>query len=149
MKKKLRKSEIRELNEKISFFGIEFSKKDDIELDGDILLVNNKTTFFYKENIIVPALRLLLEKPEILPSITVDMGAVRFVTSGADIMRPGILDIDNSIKKDDFCVIIDEKNKKPLAVGQALFDASEMKIMTSGKVVKNIHYVGDKIWNSV
>jgi len=44
-------------------------------------------------------------------------------------------------------VIIDVNNKKPLAVGIALFSSSDMKIQKGGRVIKNIHYVGDEIWN--
>ena len=74
------------------------------------------------------------------------MGAIKFVINGADIMRPGITEIEEGIAKDELVVIIDERNKKPLVVGIALYDSAEMKKITSGKVVKNIHYVGDEIW---
>ena len=74
------------------------------------------------------------------------MGAIKFVINGADIMRPGITEIEEGIVKGDFVVIADEKNKNPLAIGIALYDSGEMKKITSGKVVKNIHYVGDEIW---
>jgi len=83
---------------------------------------------------------------ERLKKITVDMGAIKFVINGADIMRPGITEIEEGIAKDELVVIIDERNKKPLVVGIALYDSAEMKKITSGKVVKNIHYVGDEIW---
>ncbi len=74
------------------------------------------------------------------------MGAVKFVTSGADIMRPGIVHIDEGITKDDAVAIVDQTHKKPLAVGIALHSSEEMQKVSSGKVVKNIHYVGDWIW---
>jgi predicted RNA-binding protein (TIGR00451 family) len=70
---------------------------------------------------------------------------VKFVSNGADIMRPGIVDI-GEFKLGDFVSIVDENNKKPIAVGEALFDSVSMKGMDSGKVVKMVHYVGDKIW---
>ena len=81
----------------------------------------------------------------ILPTVTVDMGAVKFVVNGADIMRPGIVDI-GTFDSGEFIVIIDVNNKMPLAVGIANMDSSEMESVSSGKVVKNIHYVGDEIW---
>ena len=74
------------------------------------------------------------------------MGAIRFVVNGADIMRPGIVEIEAGIKKDDFVAVVDKNNQKPLAVGIALFSSEEMKAMSSGKVIKNIHYVGDELW---
>ena len=74
------------------------------------------------------------------------MGAVRFVVNGADIMRPGIVEIQAGIEKDDFVAVVDKNNKKPLAVGIALYSSEEMRVMASGKVIKNIHYVGDELW---
>ena len=88
----------------------------------------------------------MLQERNVLKKITVDMGAVKFVVNGADIMRPGIVEIEEGILKDEFVAVIDKNNQKPLAVGIALFSSEEMKSMTSGKVIKNIHYVGDELW---
>lgn len=89
---------------------------------------------------------VLKYKPE-KAYVTVDMGAVKFVANGADIMAPGIVDADPAIKKDDFVWIRDVNNKRPLAVGIALVDAGGMGKGKSGKAVKSMHYVGDEIWN--
>ena len=74
------------------------------------------------------------------------MGAVKFVASGADVMRPGIKEIDPAIKKDDLVVVVDITHKKPLCVAHAQFSGEEMQKMGKGKVLKNVHYVGDEIW---
>ena len=74
------------------------------------------------------------------------MGAVKFIVNGADIMRPGIVEIEAGILKDELVSIIDKNNQKTLAVGIALFSSAEMKGMSLGKVIKNIHYVGDELW---
>ncbi len=149
----MNKSEISELNSKIKKqYNIEemFSKKDRltiIEHEKIKLILKDKDAyFFYHENDIVPTLKLLL-KNNFLKQITVDMGAVKFVASGADIMRPGITKIEEGIEKNDFVIVIDETHKKPLAVAQALYKTTEMQGMEKGKVLKNIHYIGDKIWN--
>jgi PUA domain protein len=115
-------------------------------VDDKVKLVNKEPYFFFHEKELVPTLKLLLKR-NILRSITVDMGAVKFVVSGADIMRPGIVEINDGIKAGDAVVIIDVNNKKPLAVGIALFSSGEMKNYKTGRVIKNIHYVGDPIWN--
>jgi PUA-domain protein len=79
--------------------------------------------------------------------VTVDMGAVRFIRNGADVMSPGIVDADETINPGDFVIIIDERHKKPLGVGTALITGSEMIHKTKGKAVRIVHYVGDKIWH--
>ena len=49
------------------------------------------------------------------------MGAVKFMSSGADVMRPGITELDHEIKKDEIVVVVDQTHKKPLCVSKALF----------------------------
>ncbi|MBA3044060.1 RNA-binding protein, partial [archaeon] len=66
--------------------------------------------------------------------------------NGADIMAPGVVDADSSVKKNDLVWVRDEKYKKALAVGIALMDAEEMINAKKGKAVLSIHYIGDKIW---
>ena len=147
MKKALRNKEIKELVRHIEEkYSIKFSRKEKFELDNEILLINNHPFFFYYNEKLVPSLKLILEN-NFLKTITVDMGAVKFVVKGADIMRPGITKIDETIENNELITIIDEKHNKPIGIGLALFSGKEMQRVTSGKVVKNLHYVGDKIWN--
>ncbi len=138
----------KDLNKELERYKIEISKKDQAELVEDkykIILISKKPSFFYYDNKLVPMLKFLQEN-NVLKKITVDMGAVKFVVNGADIMRPGIVEIEDGIMKNDFVAVVDVNNKKPLAVGIALYDAYEMKGMKNGKAVKNIHYVGDELW---
>ena len=150
-RKLLRKKEIKEFNEKIKqLYGKEdfIDKKAKVELvDKDNIYINNELAFFYREDILIPSLKTLL-KENILKKITVDMGAIKFVTNGADIMRPGITEIEDDIQEGDHIAIIDETHKKPLAIGKALQDTNTMRTANTGKSVKNIHFIGDELWNS-
>ena len=143
--KQLRKSEIKELNEKIKQFEIELGKEDKVTQDNNIIFINDKPMFFNYEDMIVPTLKFILEH-DVLKQVIVDMGAVKFVVGGADIMRPGVAEFDNNIQKQDLVVIKDINNKKPLAVGISLFSSEELAAMNSGKIIKNIHHIGDEIW---
>lgn len=78
--------------------------------------------------------------------VTVDMGAVKFVYNGADVMAPGIVDADATIAVGDFVWIRDERNLRPLAVGEALMTGAEMRVAKKGKSVRSIHHVGDDLW---
>jgi len=138
----------KDISKELESYGVEISKKDQVELVENkykIILINKKPAFFYYDGKPVPTLKYLQEN-NVLKKITVDMGAVKFMVNGADVMRPGIVEIEEGITKDEFVAVIDKNNKKPLAVGVALFDFEEMKKMSSGKVIKNIHYVGDELW---
>jgi PUA-domain protein len=84
-----------------------------------------------------------------LPKVVVDMGAVAHVANGANIMRPGIKEIPNDFAKGDLLLIVDEKFGKNIALGQADMDSAAMKSMNKGKVIVNIHYVGDELWKAM
>jgi len=79
--------------------------------------------------------------------VTVDLGAVKFVANGADIMAPGIVEADPSIVAGDLVWVRDEKNGQPLALGEALVAGPAMPRGPKGKAVKSIAYVGDPLWN--
>ena len=148
-KKQLRKSEIRELNDAISsLYGISpFSKNDSLEFwqgERRLIVGGGEPQFFYANGVPVPTLKFC-QKQCVLPRVTVDMGAVKFVSNGADIMRPGIVSVEE-FSKGDHVAVVDERNGVSLAVCEALADSSEIEDMESGKVLKNIHYVGDEIW---
>ncbi|HLD72528.1 MAG TPA: PUA domain-containing protein [Candidatus Nanoarchaeia archaeon] len=144
----------KEVNKELVVYGITLNKKDPVVLLEDdtkkisqkIILVNNQSEFFYYENKLIPTLKNLQRNNHILKQIAVDMGAVKFMVKGADLMRPGIVEIEPGFKKDDFIVIVDVNNRKPLAVGIALFSSEEIQVQPGGRVVKNIHYLGDEIW---
>lgn len=77
--------------------------------------------------------------------VTVDAGAISFVSDGADIMRPGIVEVDTEIATDDIVLIAEETHEKILAVGRALVDGREMR-GDQGKVIESIHHVGDELF---
>ena len=77
--------------------------------------------------------------------VTVDAGAVGFVTDGADVMRPGIVDADEGIAAGDLVAVNEETHGKFLAVGRALVDGTEM-LGEEGRVVESVHHVGDDLY---
>ena len=86
----------------------------------------------------------LLER---FPTVVVDAGAIKFVCNGANVMRPGIKKY-TEFKKDDLVCIVEETHNKFLAVGKAMVSSDEMQNITKGEVVKNLHYISDKYWES-
>ena len=146
--KQLSKSEIKELNVKIEEqMGIAdlFDKKERIEEGDGKILKDGEIVIFEHKGKLAPSLKLVMKR-DVLKKVTVDMGAVKFVVGGADVMRPGITEIEEGIEENEFVVVIDENHKKPLAIGRALLNSQEMKKAEKGKVIKTIHYVGDEIW---
>jgi len=77
--------------------------------------------------------------------VTVDSGAISFVSDGADVMRPGIVEADPDVEEGNLVTVAEETHGKTLAVGRALVDGSEM-VGESGKVVESVHHVGDDLF---
>jgi len=148
-KKQLNKSEIKELNQRLENYNFEIDKKDRVEyIEKEkirIICINQVPAFFYLDEKLIPTLKFLEKMP--LKKVTVDMGAIRFVCSGADIMRPGIVSFDNDIVQDEIIQIVDETHGKSLAIGISRLSSVDLVNTDKGKVVKNLHFVGDDIWN--
>ncbi|MFX0004552.1 MAG: PUA domain-containing protein [Candidatus Hodarchaeota archaeon] len=153
----IRKSELNPLKEEIlkqydqQFVDQIFPKKCNVEVieteAGDTLFaINNVLKLWKSKDGYIPVLTLLLNNQIEIKTIVVDFGAIRYVANGADVMRPGITKIDPSIKKGDIVGIIEETKNRALAIGKAMFDASEMEAKDSGKVIKNLHTIQDSVW---
>jgi PUA domain protein len=110
-----------------------------------VFLINNKPLFAKKDDLIFPTLGFD-DVAKFLPQVIVNMGAVPHVCNGADVMAPGVVNIGGDFRKDDFVVVTDEKHQKPLAIGITLHDSESMRNLKQGKTVKNIHFVGDGLW---
>ena len=151
----LKRKEVKELIDKIreTFNYDFFDEKSNVETgemeEYKLIFIENEPVFIYHENEIVFTLRGLDKFRPQERFVIVDMGAVRFVTSGADVMAPGIVDADKNIKEKQQVWVCDEKHKKPLAVGFALMSGEQMIKEEKGKAVKVVHYVGDMLWNLI
>lgn len=125
---------------------------DDVPLDEAeagpfrLLLRGNEAIALFIDGGIVPTVRGLLAFPATKGWVTVDMGAVRFIYNGADVMAPGIVEADPVIRTGDVVWVRDEKNRRPLAVGRAIMDGTTMAREEKGKAIETIHHVGDDLW---
>lgn len=135
-------------------FGNEFfNEKSSVET-GDLeeikmILIDSEPCFMlYDDKLFFTLHGLEKFKPK-QNFVVVDMGAVKFVTNGADVMAPGIVDADENIGEGDQVWICDEKHHKPLAVGIAVMSGEQMVKENQGKAIRTIHYVGDRFWNFV
>jgi PUA domain protein len=129
--------------------GLEDNVLEKITLDEySLILVDGKPLLFEIEGQLFPTVRGAIEMKLNKRIVTVDKGAVRFVSNGADVMAPGIVEADSEIKEGDLVIIIEEAHRKPLAIGKALMSGLQMVETDSGKAIKSITHVGDKLWNA-
>jgi PUA domain protein len=150
---RLRKKEIKAISQQLH----EIFLKECISMDDTvdraelghfaIILVNGDILgLIIQENPFLTVKGLLRYRPE-KKYVTVDMGAVKYIYNGADVMAPGIVDADADISVGELIWVRDEKNLQPLAVGLALVPGKDMIISDKGKAIKSIHHVGDELWN--
>jgi len=76
----------------------------------------------------------------------VDRGAIPFLMNGADCMAAGVHHADSNITAGDLVWIRDQEHGRPLAIGWAKLDGSDMITSQSGKAIQTIHFVGDELW---
>lgn len=153
-RKRMREKDVKALKEQMTeIFDIKtFDESDAVDLaespDFNLIFVNNEILgIIYQEKPFLTVRGILKYKPQVR-AVTVDMGAVPYVTNGADVMGPGILDVDPNIKEGDFVWIRDVKNQVPLAIGISLRSAAGLMVKEKGKAISTIHNVGDKLWKS-
>jgi PUA domain protein len=148
----LNKKKLKEIKNKLGVYSSILDDKKRIEyLESDpipFILVNNEPAVILIDNKPYPTLKHLIDNDnDAVKKVVVDMGAVKFMVNGADVMSPGITNASDNIVKNDIVVIVDEDHNKPLAVGLSLITTDEMINDDKGKAVKTIHFIGDEIWN--
>ena len=115
------------------------------EIDDETNLITGKEIKILKiKDEYLPFLSEILTLKK-FPFVQVDMGAVKFMCKGANLMRPGIKKFSEFSKNDIVC-IVEESQNKFLAVGKSEVDSSELETMDKGEVLKNLHYISDKTW---
>lgn len=147
----LKKKKVKEIKSELGNYGSFISNKDKLEMleseKYDFILVNGEPYIIIINDKPYPTLKAALNLELDGKVVVVDMGAVRFMSKGADVMSPGIVDADEEIVPEDIVLIVDETHNKPLAIGISQITGPEMVENDEGKAIKTIHYVGDEIWN--
>ncbi|MEM3627831.1 MAG: DUF1947 domain-containing protein [Candidatus Bathyarchaeia archaeon] len=152
----LKTKEARTLLDEASKLGIDLEKllkgKANVEVmefdEAKVYLLNGKPLLARVGEKLFPTL-LSTEYLEKIAKVVVDMGAVPHICNGADVMAPGIKHFIGDFRNGDLVLVVDEKYGKPLAIGEALFDKADAGTVKHGKVIKNVHFVGDEVWNAI
>ena len=145
------KSETSALLKKISEeWNMEFPKMKNVRvhqiLDDAQIITGEGLKILKIENDYLPFLSetTILKK---FPNVEVDMGAVKFMCKGANLMRPGIKKF-TEFEKDKLVCIVEETHHKFLAVGKSVVSSAELENMEKGEVIQNLHYISDKFWET-
>jgi PUA-domain protein len=129
----------------IDLAGDAYERVEFADSDRDLVLVDGDPLVCYFDGEPFLTVRGANAHPPEQHVITVDAGAISFVSDGADVMRPGITEADSDIDSGDLVAIAEETHGKTLAVGRAMVEGGEMT-GDSGKVVESLHHVGDELY---
>lgn len=113
----------------------------------NIYIIDKKPLIMERDDWAFPTLRGAILRPFSGRRIAVDMGAVPYMINGADVMRPGIVSVTDDVVAGSPALVVDESHDKPLAVVIPLYDAAGIIALEKGKAAKNMHYIGDELWN--
>jgi PUA-domain protein len=129
----------------IDLAGDAYERVEFADTDRDLVLVDGDPLICYFDGEPFLTVRGANTYPPEKHIVTVDAGAISFVSDGADVMRPGITEADADIQSGDLVAIAEETHGKVLAVGRAMAEGKEMT-GESGKVVESLHHVGDDLY---
>jgi predicted RNA-binding protein (TIGR00451 family) len=153
LSKKDRKRLQRRLSEQYPRLDVSGVERIEVVVEGPVRLYvfDSISAFIEDEQVfgerLVPHLLYLLRRGySWLPAIVVDEGAVRPISRGADLMRPGVLDLRGSFAAGDVVVVVEPSRGLPLAVHEALLGSEELLAAQRGRVAKCLHHVGDRYW---
>ena len=100
-----------------------------------LYMVNKKPLLMDTGDWVFPTLKGAVQIPFPERMVTVDAGAIPYVVNGADVMRPGIVAVSDDVVA-GARQIVDERHKKPLAIGVALMDGPANPGERTGKDVQ-------------
>ena len=121
-----------------------------IEIGKDVqILLLDKIVLIKEKEVIFPSLLCVEDFLGKLPYITVDKGAIPYICKGAKIMRPGIVASEGEFSEGDVVCVKDATHGKYIAIARTLMEKSEAEKTVKGAVLDNLHYVGDKYWNTL
>ncbi|MFW9924377.1 MAG: phosphoadenosine phosphosulfate reductase family protein, partial [Candidatus Thorarchaeota archaeon] len=118
---------------------------DEIIIDGNIVgslrynLQLNDWEFYPR---ILGAQRIFENSLDRKKFIQMDAGAVDYIAKGFNILAPGIIDIDDNLKKGEAAVALGPDGKV-LSTGTMRVNAKEVKTMGKGVVMKPKHSISD------
>ena len=146
----LSKKEVRALRPVLEEWGLEVTKGDRVEVALEenmrVILLNGQVALVETGGRTIPSLRMLWRTGVKGQTVRVDEGAVRHVINGANIFSAGVVEASPDIERGDVVVVVDPQGR-PLAVGVAEMDGPEMVESRKGLAVRNLHHVGDRLWN--
>ena len=99
-----------------------------------------------------PFTHLFSSDPKMMPRVTVDKGAIKFVLKGADVMCPGLTSAgaDCSVELPELApvAVFAEGKEHALAVGFTKMSTKDIRNIKKGVGIEAVHFCGDQLWTA-
>ena len=129
----------------IDLDGDDYERVEFVHTDREVVLVDGEPLVASFDGDLFLTVRGANAYPPERHVVTVDSGAISFVSDGANVMRPGITEATDDIEPGDLVVVVEETHEKALAIGRAETEGVDM-VGDSGMVVDSLHHVGDDLY---
>ena len=129
----------------IDLDGDDYERVEFVDTDREVVLVDGEPLVASFDGDLFLTVRGANAYPPERHVVTVDSGAISFVSDGANVMRPGITEATDDIEPGDLVVVVEETHQKALAIGRAETEGADM-VGDSGMVVDSLHHVGDDLY---
>ena len=87
-----------------------------------------------------------------MPRVTVDKGAIKFVLKGADVMCPGLTsagaDMGTPLPEGAPVAVYAEGKEHALALGLMLMSTDAIKSINKGVAIEAVHFQGDDLFKT-
>ncbi|KAI9091121.1 PUA-like domain-containing protein [Phlyctochytrium arcticum] len=119
----------------------------------NLVMQQDKVLFFnHHDGPYYPLLHVLQKYPDIMPSVQVDRGAIKFVLGGANIMCPGLTSkgarMETDLPAETPVAIMAEGKDHALAVGILKMSTADIKKINKNIGVEVAHYLNDGLWKT-
>lgn len=116
-----------------------------VSIDGAVLF------FQIRDGPFLPHLKFLHKYPSMMPTVTADRGAIRFVLAGSDVMDAGMTSTGGSLpesvlEKGTPVALLVEGKEHAIMVGVLEKSTLDIQTINEGKGLINYHYLGDGLW---
>ncbi|KAK1443615.1 MCT-1/Tma20 like protein [Babesia gibsoni] len=115
---------------------------------GNIILA--KWWVYYKLSIEVqPRSPYALDDPNMLPTMQVDKGALKFILRGSNVMCPGLTSEGGAMDEVESGVVVKilvDGREHACAVGVTTMSTAEIREKNKDVCIENMHFLNDGIW---
>lgn len=115
-----------------------------------LLTVGGEILFFQvRDGPWIPSIRLIHKYPNMLPTMQVDKGALKFILRGSNVMCPGLTSEGGAMDEVESGVVVKilvDGREHACAVGVTTMSTAEIREKNKDVCIENMHFLNDGIW---